>query len=156
MGAPTSASARFFAKVRKTDGCWFWTASTHRARLPNAAPYGQFNDGHTTVKAHRFSWELHHGRPIPAGLTIDDLCRNTLCVRPDHLEAVTLRTNTLRGTSMVAKNAKLTHCRHGHAFTPENTYYVHRGNRPVTRQCRTCVRAAGSRYYRNKKAAVSR
>lgn len=35
--------------------------------------------------------------PIPEGLTIDHLCRNTMCVNPDHLEPVTHRENLMRG-----------------------------------------------------------
>lgn len=45
--------------------------------------------------AHRFVYELLVG-PIPAGLTIDHLCRVTSCVRPDHLEPVTNAENVRR------------------------------------------------------------
>lgn len=34
--------------------------------------------------------------PIPEGLAIDHLCRQTSCVRPDHLEAVTYAENLHR------------------------------------------------------------
>jgi HNH endonuclease len=40
------------------------------------------------LRVHRFAWELLNG-PIPDGPTIDHLCRNTLCVKPAHLEVVT-------------------------------------------------------------------
>jgi hypothetical protein len=41
-----------------------------------------------TDYAHRIVWRRVFGA-IPAGLTVDHLCRITLCQRPDHLELVT-------------------------------------------------------------------
>jgi hypothetical protein len=46
--------------------------------------------------AHRLAYEQARG-PIPDGLVIDHLCRNTGCVNPDHLEAVTQAVNVQRG-----------------------------------------------------------
>jgi hypothetical protein len=79
------------------------------------------------------AYELAIG-PIPEGLTIDHLCRNRGCVNPAHLEAVTNRTNLLRGDGIAALNARKTHCKRGHEFTPENTYVWREG----TRACRAC------------------
>lgn len=52
--------------------------------------------------AHRAMYEQEVG-PIPEGLTLDHLCRQPACMRPDHLEPVTHATNLQRGRS-----AKLT------------------------------------------------
>jgi hypothetical protein len=82
---------RFWGHVHKTDLCWIWTA--HR----NPLGYGQFRPkGKQTVRAHRFAYELLLG-PIPEGMTLDHLCRNTRCVNPDHLEPVTAIENYRRG-----------------------------------------------------------
>lgn len=73
------------------DECWVWM----RAR--NNHGYGQIGHDRKVVYAHRVSWELHHGRPVPDGKELDHLCRNPPCVNPSHLEAVTHRENCLRG-----------------------------------------------------------
>lgn len=71
--------------VRK-DGCWEWTGgTTSDGDYPRfCVAKGQY------VLAHRWSYE-HHVGPIPEGLTLDHLCRFTLCVNPTHLESVTKR-----------------------------------------------------------------
>ena len=123
---------RFFAKVDITDGCWNWTAGTRRGG------YGQFfirkraDRSHVVATAHRFCYEALLGE-IPDGLEPDHLCRNPACVRPDHLELVTHRENSIRGTSF-ASRANNTHCIHGHEFDEKNTLIRKNG----TRACRRC------------------
>jgi hypothetical protein len=112
------------------SGCWLWTAGL------NGEGYGAINVAGQIRPAHRVAYELFRG-PIPEGLTLDHLCRVRCCVNPDHLEPVTRKENTLRGIGASAVHARKTHCKHGHAFTPDNVY-VRRGN---TRDCRTCHRA---------------
>lgn len=68
------------------------------------------------MAAHRAMFELVNG-PVPDGLDLDHLCRNTLCVNPDHLEPVTRRENVLRGEGRSAQNARRTTCLHGHELT---------------------------------------
>ena len=111
---------RVLSKVVRTDGCWFWVASI------NPQGYGNISVKKRTVGAHRFSYEAFVG-PIPEGLQIDHLCRNRRCVNPDHLEPVTGKEN--RHRAALAQ----THCKRGHAFTEETTYWY--GNK---RQCRKC------------------
>lgn len=72
--------------------------------------------------------------------------RFQLCVRPAHLEAVTQKVNTLRGTSPAAIHAVKTHCIRGHEFTPENTYLRPSGGR----QCIECRNFLARRYRSNK------
>lgn len=123
---------RFCAKVAVTDSCWQWVGGG------DGMGYGYFWNGKRCVRAHRFSYETFVG-PIAVGLQIDHLCRNRLCVNPEHLEPVTQKVNLLRGESQPARNAVKTHCVHGHEFTPENTYH-----KPGEswRNCRTCTRLA--------------
>jgi excisionase family DNA binding protein len=79
---------RFWSKVDTSGQCWQWTAGM-------CGPYGRFRDDNGPVPAHRFAYEQARG-PIPAGLTIDHLCANKRCVRPEHLEAVTSVENVRR------------------------------------------------------------
>src|SRR6266567_487358 len=95
--------------------CWEWTR-------PDIHGYGIFYIEKKKILAHRWMYTHMYG-PIPEGLFLDHLCRNTCCVNPEHLEPVTSRENTLRGITIAATNARKTHCLHGHAFTHDNTLY---------------------------------
>lgn len=135
--------ARFWNNVEKTDSCWLWAGATTHSynsdgylgseKWKYGVLYARAQTGRRTqVRAHRFSYELHNG-PIPKGLQIDHLCRNTLCVNPNHLEAVTNRENAVRGASA----QRWTHCKKGHALTEDNLYIYPGGNRRACKQCRT-------------------
>lgn len=110
----------FWAKVDKTKGCWYWQGGTN-------GRYGMY----CGQLAHRISYTLMIGE-IPEGLEIDHLCRNTICVRPSHLEPVTHSENILRGHSF---NRSKDRCPKGHRYTSENTT-INKGKR----YCRTCKR----------------
>lgn len=138
----TTWADRFLVKVTKTDGCWVWTGSV------KSSGYGQFRVGDRVRSAHRVAYELEHG-DIPADLVLDHLCRNRRCVRPSHLEAVTQRTNVLRGVGFAACKARQTHCIHGHEFDPANTYVAPNG----TRRCRRCRAEAQNRARRRQGVA---
>ncbi len=126
----TREISRFLSKVLvDRSGCLLWTAS----KTTNG--YGLFASKRTKV-AHRWVYEHVRG-PIPKGLELDHLCRVRHCVNPWHLEAVTHRENILRGDPPMASQARQSHCKRGHAFTPENTYtYTNKSG--SHRKCRTC------------------
>jgi hypothetical protein len=83
--------------------------------------------------------------PVPEELQIDHLCKVRNCCNPRHLEPVTPRENTHRSSSAPGVNAKKTHCKRGHEFTPENTLQFN-GRHGIERQCRICHNARGRKY----------
>lgn len=129
----TTSPARFWAKVQinHPDECWPWLA----CRMKDG--YGVFRLGGELKKAHRIAYELIKGE-IPEGLQLDHICRNTSCVNPSHLEAVTCRENVLRSDNTASKNARKTHCKYGHGFSKQNTFWHPDGRR----ECRICRRLA--------------
>lgn len=141
---------RFAEKIALTDtGCIEWIAGT------NGVGYGSFHPrplwgDNPKVYAHRWSYE-HLVGPIPEGLHLDHLCRNPLCVNPEHLEPVTVAVNVLRGVSSPARNARKTHCLAGHPLGGSNLYVT-----PSTgyRKCRECSRRRDAGRRRNQKKAA--
>lgn len=127
------AEQRFMAQIQAAEsGCLLWTGAQN---APGDRGYGTFSVDGRRVYVHRFAYERAKG-PIPKGLTVDHLCRTRLCVNPDHLEVVSMRDNTLRGNTITARFAAVTHCRQGHPYDLLNTRMRPGGGR----RCRACDR----------------
>lgn len=139
---PQKRLDRFYARVQRGDNCWEWTGQ----RIHNG--YGVVGWMGKTTPAHRVSFELTYG-PIPGGLTLDHKCRNRACVRPDHLEAVTMKENILRGDGFAAQNARKTACPKGHALDGLK-------QSSGERYCKTCHVERCRRYRRNLPLAGAR
>jgi hypothetical protein len=148
---------RFLANVEEQpNGCWRWKGYVREDG------YGRWG----TRGAHRVAYELLVG-PIPAGLTIDHTCHNAdesceggsgclhrRCVNPAHLEPVPGKTNTLRGKSPTARNARATHCSRGHELSGDNLRILKTGRRAGKRVCRTCHNAHAADIYSRDRDAL--
>ena len=127
--------ARWQGLIKAESDCWIWTG-------------GLRGDGYGKLRnrqAHRVIYERIVER-IPEGLELDHLCRVTACVNPTHLEPVTRLENMRR------RSAAYTHCKHGHAYTAQNTYITPSGSR----DCRTCIRRRVAEYRARRKVAAKR
>lgn len=69
---------RFWDNVRKTDTCWLWKGECNDG-------YGRFYAHGGKVRAHRFAWQMIHGRLAPKDMMVCHRCDVRPCVRPDHL-----------------------------------------------------------------------
>ncbi len=141
-----TAEERFWFYVDVTPVCWEWTGPV------DDWGYGRLWTGERRVHAHRYCYALLVG-PIPVGLTLDHLCRVTVCVNPDHLEPVDAIANIMRGYGLPARNARKTHCVNGHPFTPENTSIR---SRTGHRTCKACRKQVDKRRYQRQKAQRER
>lgn len=126
-------------------GCVLWLGHIM------ANGYGQIGRGSKgagSILVHRAAYEIAKG-PIPAGMTLDHLCRIRSCVNADHLEAVSHCENLMRGQSFSAVNAAKTHCINGHPFSGVNLKITLSGKR----HCRQCDRDRHNRKYRKAQLA---
>ena len=123
--------------------------------------YGRFWIDGRTEAAHRLAYKFTYGA-ITQPMILHS-CDNPPCCNPAHLRQGTGLDNSrdmvergrwngnLVPPTAVLKRA-LTHCKHGHEFTPENTHIRPNG----TRRCRACDRALhNARYAKTHARAVA-
>jgi hypothetical protein len=128
---------RFLSKIVRSNaaGCWLWAGFVEKNG------YGRIGLNGRMRWAHRVSYELFVG-PIPEGLEIDHLCRNTRCVNPTHLEPVTHSENMSRSPhSAPDVHRAKTQCPKGHPYAGDNLVLYRN-----MRYCRECGRAHKKAY----------
>lgn len=87
--------AKIAARVVVTDGgCQIWAGATSGKR-GRGAGYPRMSLDGGTMAVHIVAWVIENG-PVPPKKQIDHVCRNRLCINPDHLEMVTHLANQRR------------------------------------------------------------
>lgn len=144
---PVEVENRLWDNVNRVDSsCWEWLGS--RSGGGRIGTYGVVyvrvaKNNYRHEYAHRVSWTLHNG-PIPKDMEIDHLCRNRICVKPDHLMLVPRHFNgrqggRRRGDMLSAR----THCAAGHEYSVVGFYLGRKGRR---RECKACHKIYMKRY----------
>ncbi len=100
---------KLFENIDADGDCWEWTGAVQ------GSGYGR----------HREVWQALVGE-IPEGLELDHLCKNKMCVNPDHLEPIDVATNRRRAVGSTERR-----CKNGHY---DNWYVRSNGKR----RCNTC------------------
>lgn len=91
-GQTASIADRFWPKVdigptvrAELGPCWLWTGGVYGSGYGEIF-IGTTDNGRQVLDcAHRVSWEMYNGRPIPEDLFVLHKCDVRLCVRPSHL-----------------------------------------------------------------------
>jgi hypothetical protein len=139
---PTRVSERATRKYELgANGCHISTYSKH------AEGYAQIGWGEGgkayVVAAHRAAWVGVHGA-IPAGLTLDHMCRTRACVNVKHLRLLTNFENARRNQG---RDFPLGQCQYGHDNKHLRTY--RKGGAKTTVACSAC-RSERDRRYRGR------
>jgi len=105
--------------IETANGCIEWTGY----RMPYG--YGVIYWNGANRLTHRVSYELYHGN-LDSNAIVCHRCDNPPCVKPEHLFAGThadnVRDKVRKGRQPTGP--RKTHCRNGHAYSPENVLMV--------------------------------
>lgn len=82
---------RLMFKLVQEDECWTWTGAQTTAG--RGAVYGAMKVKGKVQRVHRVAYEAFKGK-INDGMTVDHVCRNTLCCNPRHLKVMTIEENS--------------------------------------------------------------
>lgn len=112
---------RFYSKLVPGPECWGWNGAWAGRR-----PDPSFSFKGSMWHAVRIAFAIEYGT-MDTEMDVDHLCEHPPCMRPDHLEEVTLAENNRR------KFLRRTECKAGHPWGPGTWYWD--GN---ARRCRSC------------------
>lgn len=151
---PADFQRRVLSRIDRSGECHTWPVTKNGRYGTVAVPLAlgvkmASNRGGPTVPVHRAVYVASVSYPLASREVIDHLCRNKLCARIEHLEAVTHRVNVLRGAGVTADYAQRTQCPKGHDL--DDPASRRRGTE--WRICATCHREEARRQTSALKAA---
>lgn len=139
---------RFSKFIKKTKTCWVWQGAIRN----KAHGYGVFWFNGKNKMAPRMSLfifeRISEDILNNKNLHTDHLCRNRICVNPDHLEIVTPKENAFRGMGVAGQNSRKTKCPKGHPY--DRTVYA---KSHTMRVCSICSRVSNRRWAEKKKGS---
>jgi hypothetical protein len=139
---PDRVRERAYERWEADGDCWI---STYSVASHGYAQIGWNNKPERhVVLAHRAAWE-HVNGPVPAGMTIDHLCKQRRCVNPDHLRVLDNFENARRTRGF---DWPLGECKNGH---PDSDLYQQPSGKFV---CRPCKRMWYARHDAKKRAST--
>lgn len=128
--APLAERLERFYIPEPNSGCWLWEGATIKS---GKALYGVIGNESgelpRSILAHRASYQIHKGN-IPSKVHVDHMCTNTLCVNPEHLQALTYSEHGEITWQRVLKG----HCKRGHLMDVKNSWVEKTGQK----HCRRC------------------
>lgn len=129
-----------YIQYEPNTGCSLWIGDNVKGG------YGRICINRKKLLAHRVMYYLYKG-DIPKSMTIDHVCNNPFCVNPIHLQAISMKDNTMRGSSFSKINSLKTHCPQHHEYDEKNTFKYKDGRRG----CRACMNKKSlDNYYKKK------
>ena len=122
------------------SGCWLWDMSLDQDG------YGRAKFEEIKTPAHRISYMAFNGDV--GEMMVCHKCDTPACVNPDHLWLGTAKDNM--DDAVKKGHRHKTHCRNGHKFTSENTYFK-RYKGKISKSCKSCILLRQrTEHYRNK------
>ena len=142
----------FWSKVSesKVSDCLEWRISD------KSRQYGRIVIDGKAYGSHRASWFLTQGA-IPEGLFVCHACDNKLCVNPGHLYLGDNRENQKDAFAKgilkpINPHIGKTHCRNGHKYDEDNTYYKPKNGH---RDCKKCQYQRSKNYQTKRRLAYA-
>src|SRR5690606_26413841 len=125
---PPDVAERAASRWEPDGDCW---VSAYSVASHGYAQVGWFRRGERGgTTAHRGAWAFWHGQP--GGMTVDHMCKNRRCVRPQHLRLLSNFENARRTRG---RDWPLGECINGHP----NSLLVRAAD--GGRECSECKRA---------------